>query len=105
MRRPTTAGEGEVFDRTVEAVTARAADFRALERAVGRFEGVPVLHGGRKPAPGRAVVVHVRRTVQEHHPGLHLILPVQSGVPPGPSGPGGSAGYGLASKTALNGVS
>jgi SAM-dependent methyltransferase len=92
-RRLTTAGDGEVLDRAVEDMTARAADLRASQQAAARFDGVPVLHGGRKPAPDRAAAIHVRRAVQEHHVGLHRILHRSC------------VGYGLASNTALISVS
>ena len=62
---------GQRLDRAVEAVPARAPDPGALQRPVGRPDRVAVLHRGRKPAPGRAGLVQVGRTVEKCHAGIH----------------------------------
>ena len=59
------------LDRAVEAVPARAPDPGALQRPVGGPDRVAVLHRGRKPAPGRAGLVQVSRTVEKCHAGIH----------------------------------
>src|SRR6185437_8239857 len=58
-------------DRAVEPVAARAADPRALQRAVRRVHQVAVLYLGGQSAPDGTGLVHISRAVKKHHAGIH----------------------------------
>jgi hypothetical protein len=72
---------GQRLDRSVEPVAARAPDLHGVQHPLDRPDCVAVFHHGGKPAPCRAVLVHVARAVQERHAGVHRVLLRASLVP------------------------
>jgi hypothetical protein len=77
--------QGQRLDRPVEPVAVRAPDLHGVHHPLDRPDRVAVLNHGGKPAPCRALLVHVGQAVQERHAGVHRVLP-RAGLVPVPLG-------------------